>query len=334
MKLLKSKPFAIAVMLLSIALALLISNISPKSPYIRDDAGILSEKTEKIIRDHNEKWLKSHHRVMAVVTVNGSYDLEEDAWDIGAEMGLYADDALLLIDADSGGYIVIADGTFYDLLAAQDYYFVEDAMYEGVVKNDYNKAVQDLFAELDKLHGGFIRFDVILAVIVLIIIVIFICNIADSFRYSRWNARYGNMPTPPVVYRPILWWHGPRSGWYRRRRMPPPPRPPHFGGPRPPMGGGHRPPMTGGHRPPVGTHRPIGHSRPSSGSFGGSRGGFGSSGRGGSFGGNRGSFGSSGRGGSFGGNRGGFGGGSRGGSFGGSRGSFGGSRGGGFGGRR
>ena len=156
--------------------------------------------------------------------------------------------------------------------------------------------------------------------VVLLVVLVLLFNCLDGIRYNSWSARYGGMAVPPVVYRPIFWWHRPGSAWFTRRRRPPP-RPPR--GPRPPMSGGPRPP-----RPPMGGSTP-----PRSGSFGGGSrgGGFGRFPGSGSFGGGRrGGFGGS-RGGSFGGGSrgGGFGGGgSRGGGFGG------GSRGGGFGGRR
>ena len=145
-----------------------------------------------------------------------------------------------------------------------------------------------------------------------VVIVLIVATIADQYRYNDYRRRYYGVPNPPVTFRPILFWHGPRWGWYRRRWYappPPPPRPPR-GGPGP--GGGNfggfgggpgRPGHFGGSRP----NRPGGSGRP--GGFGGA-GGFQ---RGGGFGGNHGAGRSSGRGGGFGGGR-------SGGSFGGGRG--------------
>lgn len=351
MKLFKSRFFAVIVMIAAILVACvhgfntrqvvevpdgaapLDENISTAyyEEYIVDEAKILSSKTERSLSIYNANWDKMAGRIIAVVTVKNAGDIEDAAWNWAYDLELGENDAILLIDASSGEYTVVASGTFYDDFSTQSGSFVDNAMYDGVRRGDYDSAALNLFAQVHLLRGEYTHTVVnaggILLLIVVVILVIFIFSMVDSMRYSRWNARYGSMPTPPVIYRPVLWWHRPGSVWYRRRRRPvppPPPRPPYSGGSRPPMGGSrppvnhNRPPM-GGHRPPVSGHRPSGGPRPNSGSFGGGRGGsFGGSSRSGSFGGGS-------RGGSFGG-------GSRGGSFGGSRG--GGSRGGGFGGRR
>lgn len=300
--------------------------------YIADEAGVLSDKTEQQLGLYNANWDQMMGGIIGVVTTTSAgADLDAAAQSIGDELGLGSNDAVLLLDTASGEYTLLAYGVTYDLLAAQSASFVDTCLYSGVSAGDYNSAVQTLFEAFHPLvyerfampaavSGGSDTFVSILVLLVFIAAILLIFTVIDSIRYSGWNARYGTSATPPVVFRPILWWHRPGSAWYRRHRNPPPPPPrgpggfgsgprPPRGNSRPPMSGG-RPPMGGGRRPPMG-----GGSRPHSGSFGGSssRGSFGGSSRGGSFGGgSRGSFGGS-RGGSFGG-------GSRGGGFGGSRG--------------
>lgn len=363
MKLLKSRKFACIVMIVTILLTSFfgLKNKPVEVPeggvkldeslstayyesFIADEAKVLSSKTEKQIALYNANWDQWAGRLIGVVTVKNAGNIEDAAWDWAYELGLGDNDAILLIDVSAEDYVVVASpgGTFYDDFSAQSPGFVDQAMYAGVDKGDYDHAVLTLFGQVHIFHedyvsGGGIRIGAIILVVLVILLIIWICTLVDSSRYSRWNARYGAMPTPTVVYRPVLWWHRPGSSWYRHRRNPSPPPPRPTGGPRPPMGGGPRPPMGSSPRPPVSggsrPTRPSAPNRPSSGSFGGGRGNFGgSSHSGGSFGGGRGSFGGGSRsGGSFGGSRGNFGGGSRGG------GSFGGSRGGGrgsFGGRR
>ena len=348
MKLLKNKAFAALVLIAAIALsslyglskrpqvevpeggAALDDSLSTAylSAYLVDEAGVLSAGTEKSVLLYNANWDKLSRGILAVVTTRGTASLggiEEAAWTWAEDLLLGENDAILLIDAGAEDYRLVASGTFYDLLAAQSASFVDACMAGYVQQKDYNGGVLNLMGQLHLLQGsgahssGGGAFGIIAALIpifVLLIFLIVVFTMLDSLRYSGWYGRYGGMPVPPVVYRPILWWHRPGSSWYRRRCAPPPPH--HRGpGPRPPMGGGPggpRPPMGGGPRPP----RPPmggGFTPPRSGSFGGGS-------RGGGFGGPRsGSFGGGSRGG-------GFGGGSRGGSFGG------GSRGGGFGGRR
>lgn len=309
--------------------------------YIADDANVLSTSVEKELSLYNANWDQMMGGIIGVVTANG-FDgtLDDAAWEGGNALGLGDNDAVLFFDTESCEYTLLAYGVVYDLLADQPTSFVDNCVYSQISAGDYGSAALTLFEAIHPLvyerYGGSTlttgsaysavsTLGSLFSLLVLIAVIVLIFTIVDGIRYSSWNARYGTVAAPPVVYRPILWWHRPGSAWYRRRRNPPPPPrggshgPGGFGGGRPPMGGGTRPPM-GGSRPPMGG----GGSRPRGGSFGGSRpggGSFGGSSRGGSFGGSS-------RGGSFGGgSRGSFGGGSsRGGSFGG------GSRGGSFGG--
>lgn len=307
---------------------------------IVDEAGILSSKTEKSVSLYNANWDKTAGSVMAVAAVPDAedygVDIEDAAWNCGEMLELGTNDALLLIDAGRKDAYLISNGSFAGRFNGQEGQYVRSCLSDSAVSGKWDEGVLALFAETHLLFdmrgqsGGGSLLVSLLPAIVLLIVLLVLFSWVDSLRYSSWYGRYGAMPVPPVVYRPIFWWHRPGSAWFTRRRRPPP-RPPR--GPRPPMGGGPgpRPPMSGGPRPP---RPPMGGSTPPrSGSFGGGSrgGGFGSFPGSGSFGG--------GRGGGFGGSRGGsFGGGSRGGGFGGggSRGGGfgGGSRGGGFGGRR
>ena len=283
--------------------------------YVRDDAGVLSDKTEEAIGLYNANWDKMFGSIMAVVTVQSSDDLENTAYDYAEAMQLGTNDAILLIAKQQQDYYLVASGDFYDLLSSLSQSFVASCMEDGVQKGDYDAAVRSLCAALHvELSQQYQQSEAALdeaasrVMFIMILIIFFILWIAlDGMRYRRYRRRYmmPGMGIPTVVYRPIFW----------GRRPPRSPRPPRSGGPRPPYGGGS---SGGNRRPPQPPRRPS--------SSGGSFGGFGSTGRGGGFGsgGSFGGFGSS-RGGGFGG-----------GSFGGSRGGGfgGGGRGGGFGGRR
>ena len=292
--------------------------------YVRDEADILSDKTDEAVGLYNANWDKMFGSIMAVVTVQSSDDLENTAYDYAEAMQLGTNDAILLIAKQQQDYYLVASGDFYDLLSSLSQSFVASCMEDGVQKGDYDAAVRSLCAALHvELSQQYQQSEAALdeaasrVMFIMILIIFFILWIAlDGMRYRRYRRRYKmpGMGIPTVVYRPIFWGRRPPRG----------PRPPRSGGPRPPQGGGN---SGGNRRPPQPPRRPS--------SSGGSFGGFGSTGRGGGFGsgGSFGGFGSSRGGGfgggSFGGSRGGgFGGGSRGGGFGG------GGRGGGFGGRR
>jgi len=300
--------------------------------YVVDQADILSSKTEKSLHIYNANWDQMAGSIMAVVTVQSAKGSAEDAaWEWAERLQLGQNDAILLISVSGGDYKVVASGDFYDRIAKQSASYVDTCLQEYVQAEDYDAAVLSLFSQLHLLYeaevvvgessGGV---GSLLSIIILVVLLVVIFSAVDDILFSRWNARYGMMRTPTVVYRPIFYWHRPGTAWYKRKRNPPymdphKPRPGSssgglFGGGSKPRPGGTKPPRT---TPPRTTPPRTGSSRPSSspprsGSFGG--------GRGGSFGGR---------------SSGSFGGGSRGGSFGGSRGgSFGGGRGGGFGGRR
>lgn len=287
--------------------------------YVRDDAGVLSDKTEEAIGLYNANWDKMFGSIMAVVTTESANDIENAAYDYAIEMQLAENEAILVIAKQQQDYYLLASGDFYDLLSGLSQSFVASCMADNVQKGDYDAAVRSLCAALHvELSQQYQQSEAALdeaangVMFIMILVIFFVLWIMlDGMRYRRYRRRYmmPGMGVPTVMYHPIFWGRRPPRG----------PRPPQ-GGPRPPRSGSS---SGGNRRPPQQPRRP-------SGSSGSSFGGFGSSGRGGSFGsGNFGGFGGSSRGGGFGG------GGSRGGGFGGGRsGGFGGGRGGGFGGRR
>ena len=332
MKLLKNRAFAALVLIAAIALstvwglakapkvevpqggAPLNENLSTAGFdwLIVDEANVLSNKTENTLSIYNANWNKLTGSVMAVVTTRdaGAYgtDIEDAAWNWAGELQLGENDAILFIDAGRTDAWLLSSGRFADRFNNAEGQYVRSCLSGPAASGKWDEGVIALFAETHLL------FDVqsssgigslivsFLPVIVLLVVLLVLFSWIDSLRYSSWRGRYGTMAVPPVVYRPIFWWHRPGSRWYRRRHMPPPPPPPRGPrGPRPPMGGGPRPPMGGGTPP-----RPNRPAPPRTGGGGFNRGGgFGSGSMGG---------GGFSRGGGFGGSR------SGGGSFGGGRG--------------
>lgn len=291
--------------------------------WIWDDADILSASTERQINLYNANWDYRYNSVVAIATTQSpDGSLEDFAWDQGIDMGLGEGDAILAISALDGDWFVAPGDDFSTILTNRVVSELEDILSGGL--ND--KTVLAFYEQLNQVYldnfglgnaqpGGSYGYDdgddtvvgVIMLVFILIAIVVVI-NAIDRSRYDTYRRRYYGVVNPPVVFRPIFFWHGPGSYWYRRHWRQPPPPPP----PRPPRGPGGPGPGGG-----------FGSGFGSSSGFGGA-GNRGPRG-GGTFGGRP----------SGGGRSGGFGGSFGGSSFGGSRGgSFGGSRGGGFGGRR
>lgn len=274
--------------------------------YIVDNAKVLSARTEKNLSIYNANWNQWAGSILAVVTVKSPpSSMEDAAWDWAAELELMDNDAILLLCSGTKDAFFFTSGNFYDAVGGRETTYLSAYVYEDIQKGDYDAAAENLFGGLNLLFadvaytgGGSLHMvSAVMVLVVLIVMLVVLFSLLDSVRYSTWRRRYIGIPCPPV-YRPILWWHGPRSGWYRRRHSQPPPPPPRAPPPRPPMGGGFGgAPRPGGFG---GSSRPSGGSFGSSGRVGGggfSRGGgFGSSGRVGGGGFSRGGgFGSSGR---------------------------------------
>lgn len=294
--------------------------------WVGDFAGVLTDRQFEQICLYNANWDYRYSSIIVVEILEDvpNQGLEDYTFDRAYEFELGAADGYLTIVSDTAD-AYLAVGGDHPLSSGQINAYLSQYLYDDVQDGKIGEGILTLFAALNEYYVdnyGLGNADTgtdlsgLKTLIILAIMALIILTLIDQSRYNTYRTRYYGVVNPPVVFRPILFWHAPGSRWYRRHwRRPPPPPPPggHGGGPRPGGFGGSS------------------HGNFSSGSRGG---GFSGS----SFGGSRGGgFSGGSRGGSFGGSRGGgFSGGSRGGGFsGGSRGgSFGGSRGGGFGGRR
>lgn len=286
--------------------------------YISDKANVLTASQEETLCTYNAKWDRLYGVTVAFVsekTVSG--DPEDYAYDWGDRAGLDGMDAVLLYVSGEDSYQVAPGDRLGGYLnsGAQNRLVKplnDTSISFGEAAVEFYRVMDSILAERlgsDYRTGGSTSeavFGFIFVMILLLVVVFVVLSAIEASRFNAYRTQYYGVANPPVVFRPIFFWHGPRSSWYRRHWAPTPPKPPRP--PQPPRGGsGPRP--GGGY---------SGGSR--GGSFGGTRGGgFSSGSRGGSFGGSRGG-GFSRGGGSFGGSRGGgFSGGSRGGGFGGRR---------------
>jgi len=312
--------------------------------YIWDEAGVLSSKEEEQICLYNANWNQRYESIIAVAAVKSvDGNIDDYAYELGEEIELASADGILVIDtANRDAYLAV--GPDYPLSDGQVTSYLDNYLYQDVQSKNFGGGILTLFSNLNQYYvdnyglgyldnaggvptqegipgysggNGGSRAPYIMLLVFILIAIVLVVNAIDTMRYNTYRQRYYGVVNPPVMFRPIFFWHGPGTMWYRRNWRQPPPPPPRP--PRGPGGPGSRP---GGGSGFSGFSGPRGGSSsggPRGGGFsGGSRGGgFSSSHRGGGF-----------SGGSFGGSRGGgFGGGSRGGGgF-----SGGGSRGGGFG---
>ena len=242
------------------------------APYMIDKAGILSNSTEKAVNLYNANWDDMVGAIIAVVTDKNMDDLEDIAYAWAEELRLGEDDAILVIDAGTKTYRLVASGGFYDFFSSLSPGFVDSYLYGGVQDKDYDDAVTAFFggvhAELSEYtqdSGDDVGTTAVLFLMLLLAVFV-IWVILDRMRYNRYRRRYlaPGMGAPTVIYRPIFWGRRPRA-----------PRPPRPHAPPPPRNNSRRPPSGGG----------FGSS---GGSFGGGRGGGFGGGRSGGFGGGRG----------------------------------------------
>jgi len=298
--------------------------------WVGDFANVLSDEQERQICLYNANWDQRYGSIVVVETLVSApnMSLEDYTYEQAENFELGAYDAYLSI-VPSSGDAYLAVGMDHPLSDSQVGSYLSQYLYDNLRAGKCGEGVLNLFYQLNEYYwdnygsgqGGsgsaepYYQPDggsMLVGILFLIVILLVIATVVDHLRYSTYRQRYYGVVNPPIMFRPLLFWHGPASGWYRRRWSAPPPPPP-----RPPQGGGFG--GFGGSRPGGGfSSRPGGGfgsgSRPgssgsgfrgggfSSGGFGGSRGGGGSF-RGGGFGGSRGggfSSGGGGRGGGFG----------------------------------
>lgn len=286
--------------------------------WIMDNAGILSSDTEKQLCLYNATWDSRYNSIIAVVTVDrlsDGTDIENAAYDLGAEAGLGEGDALVLLAMEDGEFYVAVGNDFGSIITANLEKELSGTLARALDRSDSDAQVMRFYDRMNEVyHANFgmgndsgkedaegDAYLLLFGLLVLLCIVVAALNSIDEARYHVYHTKYYGVAHPPYLFRPILFWHGPSTRWYRQRWHNPPPPP----GARGPGGFGGSGGFGGGN--PGGTRGSSFGGRPTGSSgFGGSRsGGFGGGSRGGSFGGgSRGGFGGGGsRGGGFGGRR-------------------------------
>ncbi len=279
--------------------------------WVCDGAGVLSEETESAVRSYNAGFDQSYSAYVAVATVENLRGWEPDVYaeELFNDWELYGNDFLLLLDIGGGQSYLYHGSNYTDF----DYSaYLDDYVNPDFYAGDYDAAVTNLFTGMESYlsqhNGGYVsggetswpedydggyqdsyaqyyrRSNVmtgIILVVVALVVIYAVLSAAERSRYRRWYSSYGHMASPPVVFRPIFFWHRPGSAWWNRRRPGPRPGPgpgPGFGAPRPGPGpgpgAGPRPGGSAGPRPGA---RPGGFGGGGSARPGG-RGGFGGGG--------------------------------------------------------
>ncbi len=291
-------------------------DIAPYRTWLWDEAGVLSSDTEDTICLYNANWDARYRSLVAVAAVldTDGQTIGDYAYSLANEIGLSSMDALLVVDAGTAdAYLALGDDFLPGLTSADVTTLLDQNLRSPLQTGNCDEGVLALFSALDQIYvntygasgsGDYNYYysnslDTVMTVVTVVIflaVLLAVLTAIDTARYNAYRQAYYGVATPPFVFRPILFWHGPGYGWYRRRwHQPPPPPPRGPRGPTPPRGGG----FGGG----FSSHRGGGFSSSRGGGFGGSFGGSRGGGFGGGFGGSRGGGFGGGRGGGFGGRR-------------------------------
>ncbi|MEG1720552.1 MAG: hypothetical protein RR281_02485 [Pseudoflavonifractor sp.] len=276
--------------------------------FIADEAGVLQSGDRKAMLLYDANWDYRYNSVIAFVSTPEKVEnMEEFAYSAATDMGLGEGDAILALSAANGAYYVAPGNDFSSILTSSVVKTLDGGLSASYNSGDFKNGTLDFYKNMAGVYTdnfglgnaaeaqGDDGASLVMFVVVMLVLFFVVATAIDQSRYRSYQTRYYGM-TPPMMFRPILFWHGPGYGWYR-----------HHGGYNPHNHNDHH--NGGGNS---GGFGGMGNSGPrGGGTFGGrpSGGGRGGFGGGGSFGG--GSFGGGGRGGFGGGGGGGFGGGGR-----------------------
>lgn len=226
---------------------------------------MLSDATEETLCLYNANWDARYGMIMAVAAVSDTDGMAIDTYtyQLGNDIGLGSQDLLLVMDVGGQDAFLIPGDSVTSALSDSVITQYMDQYYDAFMARDYDTFALGVFSSFQTFFSshlnaaqstpapgyaeGYVR-DVswVVQIFFLILLILIVFSIIDSTRYTAYRRRYYGMGVPPVVFRPLLFWHGPGYGWYRRRWRQPPPPPGR--GPRPPRGpgGGPTPPRGGG----------------------------------------------------------------------------------------
>lgn len=159
MKVLKSRRFALIVLMI-VVVAGLLYGISRKpiaveyAHWIADDAGLLTAETRQTLEDYNKQWNSRYTAVVAVATVDSTHGWsgKQYASALGKEWGLGQNDMLLLMVKGDHYYVLLGDSvnqTATDTQLSK----LKTAVETDYYADDYDKAALSFFRMADVVYG-------------------------------------------------------------------------------------------------------------------------------------------------------------------------------------
>lgn len=127
--------------------------------FVRDDANVLSAKTERDLAERNDRLWQRHNVTVAVVTCNyGRDDLGDYAYRQAVEMGLGGYDMIVALDISGDNYwLVQGDDIRRDFTDDDCSEYAYDYMEDYFVRGMYDDAVLELTAALEDWYGSYYR---------------------------------------------------------------------------------------------------------------------------------------------------------------------------------
>ena len=210
--------------------------------WISDQAGVLSSSAEEQISLYNANWDYRYNSLIAVLMVDSldGQDIESYAYDQWTQIGLGQGDALLVAAVDDELYYVATGNDFSTILTSSVTSRLDGMLSSNFGAQRFEEGVLSFFAEMNQVYidnfglgnaGGGGSYQVnertmgVISLLVLLVAALMVLSAIDRARYNSYRARFYGVASPPYVFRPILFWHGPgygtgAIGTVRRRHRP------------------------------------------------------------------------------------------------------------------
>lgn len=126
-------------------------------PFVRDDANVLSARTQRELDQRNDRLWQRHNVTVAVVTCNNQRDLGDYAYRQAVEMGLGGYDMVVALDIRGDNYWLLLGADVDKDFPYDPSEYAYDYMEDYFVRGMYDDAVLDLTAALEDWYGSYYR---------------------------------------------------------------------------------------------------------------------------------------------------------------------------------
>lgn len=221
--------------------------------WIDDGAGLFSMETTDTLARNNLDLNNTYGCLLALKTVNylNGQDIASYSKDLFQQVDLGRKDMLLVIESSSQAWYLVYGGGLRtyaennDALAA----LLKDNLDTDFFQGESDAGILSLFDDLEHwcaetlpvlddtpepgnpflqndnkvqiLSLGDVLLGILFTLLVniwWIILLLVVLNLIDRHRFREYITKHppGSLSNPPVFFRPLLFWHGQGSSWYRR----------------------------------------------------------------------------------------------------------------------